>query len=43
MKPVLHPNLKRGHVAGSAAILLFVGLLMVLALSIFQGMRHLPS
>jgi hypothetical protein len=43
MRRVLHPNLMRGRVAQNAAILLFLGLLMVLACSVFQGVRHLPS
>ena len=43
MKKVLQPNLKRGHLAESVAILLFVGLLMVLALAVFQGVGHLRS
>jgi hypothetical protein len=43
MRRMLHPDLMRGHVAGGAAIVLFVGLLMVLVLAVFQGVRHLPS
>ena len=43
MKRVLHPHLKRGHVAEGAAMVLFVGLLMVLAVAVFQGVGHLPS
>jgi hypothetical protein len=43
MKRVLQPNLMRGHVAEGAALLLFVGLVMVLALAVFQGVGHLPS
>ena len=43
MKRVLHPNLRRGRVAERAAMVLFVGLLMVLALAVFQGVEHLRS
>ena len=43
MTKVLQPNLKRGHRAERVAILLFVGLLMVLALAVFQGVGHLRS
>jgi len=43
MKRVLHPNLRRGHVAERAAMVLFVGLLMVLALAVLQGVEHLRS
>ncbi len=43
MRRILQRDLMRGPVAQRAAILLIVGLLMILALSVLQGVRHLPS
>lgn len=43
MRRVLHPNLMRGHVAESAAVILLMGLLMVLAASVFLGLRMLQA
>lgn len=43
MRNLILPNLKRGPVAQGAAILLLLGLLAVLMLSVFQGVRTLAS
>jgi hypothetical protein len=43
MRRVIHPNLMRGHVAQNAAILLVLGLITILACSVVQGVRQLPS
>ena len=43
MRRVLHRNLMRGHVAESAAVILLMGLLMVLAASVFLGLRMLQA
>jgi hypothetical protein len=43
MKRVIQPGLKRGPLAERAAILLWLLLLAVLALSVVQGVRSLPS
>ena len=43
MRRVLHRNLMRGHVADSAAVILLMGLLMVLAASVFLGLRMLQA
>jgi len=43
MKRLLHPGLMRGHIVERAALLLMLALLMVLAVSVLQGMRTLPS
>lgn len=41
MKRILQPDLMRGHIADRAGLLLLLGLLAVLALSVFDGVRHL--
>jgi hypothetical protein len=43
MKPVIQPGLKRGPLAERAALLLWLFLLAVLALSVLQGVGSLPS
>ena len=42
MRRVLHPQLKRGHVADRLSILLLLALLVVLAASLINGVRSLP-
>ncbi len=42
MRRVLHPQLKRGHVADRLSILLLLALLAVLAVSLIDGVRSLP-
>ena len=42
MRRLLHRNLKRGHTADRLAWLLLVGLLTVLAISFYHGVRSLP-
>jgi hypothetical protein len=39
---MLQPNLSRGHVANRLAMLLFLGLLAVLALALYSGVKSLP-
>ncbi len=43
MRRIFQPDLMRGPVAQRAAILLILGLLLVLAVSVVQGVRHLAS
>lgn len=43
MKRILQPELMRGHIAQRAAILLFVGLLMILLASVLHGVQGLRS
>jgi hypothetical protein len=43
MRRVFHRELMRGHVAQRAAILLFLVLLAVLAVSVWQGVGTLGS
>jgi hypothetical protein len=43
MRRVLHPNLKRGHVAERAAVILLMALLMALVAAVFQGVRMLKA
>ncbi len=43
MRRFFQRELMRGPIAQKAAILLILGLLMVLALAVVQGMRHLSS
>ena len=43
MMRVIHRDLMRGHVAQSAAILLFLGLLVCLLMAVFAGVRTLQA
>ena len=43
MRRVFHRDLMRGHTVQRAAILLFLGLLLVLTLSVWQGFGTLRS
>jgi hypothetical protein len=43
MRRVFHKDLMRGRVAQRAAILLFLGLLMVLAVSVLHGVHTLHA
>ena len=43
MMRVLHKDLMRGHVAQRAAILLFLGLVVVLMVSVWHGFGTLAS
>jgi hypothetical protein len=43
MLRVIHPNLKRGHMADRAAWLLLLGLLAILAGSVVHGIGMLAS
>ena len=43
MRRVIHRDLMRGQIAQRAAILLLMGLLLVLAVSLVQGVSHLRA
>ena len=43
MKRVIHRDLMRGHLAQSAAILLYLALLMALAAAVLHGVRTLQA
>lgn len=43
MMRVFHRELMRGHIAQGAAIVLFLGLLLVLTVSVWQGLGMLAS
>ena len=43
MRRVIHSDLMRGHLAQRAAILLFLGLLMALAVAVLLGVRTLRA
>ena len=43
MRRILHPELKRGPMAESAAVVLLFALLAVLVLSVLQGVHSLPA
>lgn len=42
MRRVLQPHLSRGHLADRLATLLFLGLLAVLAIAVYNGVKSLP-
>jgi len=43
MRRLLHRNLRRGHIAEFAAILLLMGLLLILAASLIHGVGMLGA
>ncbi len=43
MKRMLQPNLSRSHLADRLGLVLFFGLLAVLILSVYTGVRSLPA